>query len=631
MATSKKEQKGSRIEELLGELTSAAGKKDAEPSLRCISTKDQGRILVANRGIRAGELLFRDAPLVSVWFPKETEEGSCEPVIKQPKKKLPKRVAVHKSPAAWRLYAKVWGWLAEMSETGGPWSRRPDSTREAASIWGALHTLLAEEVPTGWPLPVCSERAQADALLLHAPRRAPSVATRKFCELLGLPVPPAKMEWIFDIWELNSFSHNVHDDVSNLHLVPALCNHSCLPTTNWFHESRDWCLHASVDMKAGDEITVSYLDDDQLVKNSAARRQDILDSGKGFVCGCARCIAVSDRTRGISCPHCPNGVIFLSDRSSSAGGSAMRPLCTICHKSLDAVAQTKALSAEAEVEELLPQVRDFIKSENDKEEQTEDEHEENNEGQLDKVRCMVERLRVLVSGHSLGVTTHWLAWDTHGVLREVAEDLGDAPEELRLYDLRAGFMRQAFRAGDSHHRERQRSGGNSRPGTNKSGSARRGVARRPRSMTSSFIPCAQHAWELYEAASLHCKIEKVFKVPTAGQSKTVASRLATLLEARQRLHESLKMLDSMFGPKDNTGRKAAELLRKVKKQEDALRKTERKKKFGKSVLAEAEKSQRFAGSKKRRAPQFATSTNGSNGSGATLAKGRKRARQLPRL
>ncbi|KAF4720902.1 hypothetical protein FOZ62_018056, partial [Perkinsus olseni] len=57
-----------------------------------------------------------------------------------------------------------------------------------------------------------------------------------------------------------------------------------------------------------DEICVSYLSEEALLDCTKTRVDD-LDSTKGFLCTCPRCVANEDPSRVFACPSCSLGEV----------------------------------------------------------------------------------------------------------------------------------------------------------------------------------------------------------------------------------------------------------------------------------------------------------------------------------
>lgn len=70
-------------------------------------------------------------------------------------------------------------------------------------------------------------------------------------------------------------------------------------------------------VRAGEEITISYLAENNLLE-PAYSRQLLIESTKDFICSCPRCTCPADLSRGFACPKCHEGPIFLHPNSGTA-------------------------------------------------------------------------------------------------------------------------------------------------------------------------------------------------------------------------------------------------------------------------------------------------------------------------
>mmetsp|Transcript_118725 Transcript_118725/g.335846 ORF Transcript_118725/g.335846 Transcript_118725/m.335846 type:complete len:516 (+) Transcript_118725:127-1674(+) len=109
------------------------------------------------------------------------------------------------------------------------------------------------------------------------------------------------------LWILEVCGTGVDDISAGLFAHVACANHSCRPNA---------ALRPDVDGKmrflalrpvaAGDEVTISYVSDDDLLRPTNWRRCRL--RAWGFECHCERCVAPDD-TRGLRCPRCNVGVV----------------------------------------------------------------------------------------------------------------------------------------------------------------------------------------------------------------------------------------------------------------------------------------------------------------------------------
>jgi len=84
----------------------------------------------------------------------------------------------------------------------------------------------------------------------------------------------------------------INSEGSGLYSLQSTCNHSCQPNAEVTFPHNDFTLvvKALSDIKAGDEILISYLDECAL-ERSRHSRQKILKENYIFTCMCEKCIA----------------------------------------------------------------------------------------------------------------------------------------------------------------------------------------------------------------------------------------------------------------------------------------------------------------------------------------------------
>lgn len=415
--------------------------------------------------------------------------------------------------AAARVFAQV-SRLCSSDETASPYK-----DWDVATMWCALHSLLESEVPHDWPLPTLTSELQEQALLLFSSGRSPTASTQQVQATLRLSIAPAKLERLVDVWQMNSFGHTSHDDVNCLFFAPALSNHSCMPTASWYISGEIMAFRANSKLAVGDEITDSYLNDEDLLASTPWRRRKILDSGKGFICYCQRCAASVDRSRGVPCPQCRAGVVFLGHYKS--GVEDMHPTrlaqhdsnccsacCSTCGYRLSKKEHGLVIRAEAKVSKLANIPRD----------------------EVDTSSIAFEKLRQTMASH-LGETTHWLSRVVHGLLKIRAEEAGDMQGVLKLLDLRAAFVRNAFGISSSASNEQV------------------------------FVACPSHALELEEAAARLCMIASG---PRSRRHPGPLKKARKTFEAAHwRLQECLEILIPILGPQAEIVTDARQLLEHV--------------------------------------------------------------------
>lgn len=128
------------------------------------------------------------------------------------------------------------------------------------------------------------------------------------------PLDPRRVQRLVSAWRYNSFGHH-KDDGLVLYNRISMCAHSCDPTCCWSYGEDDaFVLRARIGLAAGDELTISYLQDEDLLKSTAVRVQKL--QNWRFSCGCPRCCKKVDKGRGFRCRKCRLGVLFATTTGS---------------------------------------------------------------------------------------------------------------------------------------------------------------------------------------------------------------------------------------------------------------------------------------------------------------------------
>ncbi|CAK9057718.1 SET domain-containing protein [Durusdinium trenchii] len=109
-------------------------------------------------------------------------------------------------------------------------------------------------------------------------------------------------------WRYNSFGHHKEDGLVLYNRI-SMCAHSCDPTCCWSYGDEDaFVLRSRMALEKGGELTISYLQDEDLLKSTSVRQQK-LQNWK-FTCMCPRCSLKVDVGRGIRCQRCKVGVLY---------------------------------------------------------------------------------------------------------------------------------------------------------------------------------------------------------------------------------------------------------------------------------------------------------------------------------
>lgn len=121
------------------------------------------------------------------------------------------------------------------------------------------------------------------------------------------PLDPRKLQRLVSAWRYNSFGHHKEDGLVLYNRI-SMCAHSCDPSCCWSYGDDDaFVLRARVALKAGDELTISYLQDEDLLKSTAVRQQKL--QNWRFTCACTRCRLLVDVGRGFRCRRCRIGIL----------------------------------------------------------------------------------------------------------------------------------------------------------------------------------------------------------------------------------------------------------------------------------------------------------------------------------
>jgi len=124
------------------------------------------------------------------------------------------------------------------------------------------------------------------------------------------PIDPRRLQRLVSAWRYNSFGHHKEDGLVLYNRI-SMCAHSCDPSCCWSYGDDDaFVLRARVALNRGDELTISYLQDEDLLKSTAVRQQKL--QNWRFTCQCPRCRLRVDAGRGFRCRRCRIGILYAS-------------------------------------------------------------------------------------------------------------------------------------------------------------------------------------------------------------------------------------------------------------------------------------------------------------------------------
>eukprot|EP00927_Polykrikos_kofoidii_P036448 TRINITY_DN30773_c0_g1_i2.p1 TRINITY_DN30773_c0_g1~~TRINITY_DN30773_c0_g1_i2.p1 ORF type:complete len:591 (-),score=123.65 TRINITY_DN30773_c0_g1_i2:73-1845(-) len=246
----------------------------------CERAEGKGRILKSARAYEQGDVIFSDMPLSTVNEPAKNAafDELCD-LCRANSFPLP----------------PLWYWCALKSLT--------DEELGANGRWEPLERVFQQRL----------------LLLDHGDIAEPSEAVVAIAaQFLPASVPPLQLENLVNCWLKNAFVGKV--DGLTVFFFSSLMSHSCLPSAVWHYDvSGNFVLKARRGIAAGEEVTVSYLSEAELLFHASARRRLLSDS-KQFWCTCERCVGAEDDTRGVRCDRCGEGVIFAKLPLHEPGG-----------------------------------------------------------------------------------------------------------------------------------------------------------------------------------------------------------------------------------------------------------------------------------------------------------------------
>ncbi|CAE8723254.1 unnamed protein product [Polarella glacialis] len=219
--------------------------------------------------------------------------------------------------------------------------------------------------------------ARAQVLKLHCPDEAAQGGTlaallgsggERLGNLLRFPAGVSHEEiWrLLRIVECNTFGVNSESGGSLVELLPGLSrlNHSCLPNAlrGPGSEAGTVEVRAVRPVATGEELSISYLDEEQLLSPRARRRARL--SGRWqFRCGCERCVG-PDLVRVFRCPAggmCGSKGLLSPKAGADVDDTGISSLegvtCGGCGREMPASFAEKAIAAELRLAETAPPAR----------------------------------------------------------------------------------------------------------------------------------------------------------------------------------------------------------------------------------------------------------------------------------
>eukprot|EP00927_Polykrikos_kofoidii_P074737 TRINITY_DN70767_c0_g1_i1.p1 TRINITY_DN70767_c0_g1~~TRINITY_DN70767_c0_g1_i1.p1 ORF type:complete len:557 (+),score=106.57 TRINITY_DN70767_c0_g1_i1:96-1766(+) len=259
------------------DLINEYGREQFDGVLTCHWTEAKGRILRANKVFKPGEVILIERPTHRVQMEKQSRAFQ----------KLEKLCADNPDKCD---YEPLWYWCALRSLTA------PEISDAREGGW----TPVAKEVQ--------------DRLLLlhhmdHSVESSPGSSSQLLAKELAPSAAPAVIEALTQIWVLNCFDWTDDPPGYITYFFSSFMSHSCHPNAFWHYSDDDHVLRARRHISIGDEVCISYLDEEFLFQSVPVRRWDLRET-KHFWCDCPRCTGEADDSRGFVCNNCREGSIF---------------------------------------------------------------------------------------------------------------------------------------------------------------------------------------------------------------------------------------------------------------------------------------------------------------------------------
>ena len=218
-------------------------------ALRCKLVDGKGRTIVTHVGFNAGDLIFNGRPLHVV----------CEDM----------------SNKTFRMLVGL----------------KLDLEYEPIWYWCALNSFTEDDKVNKSDIRLISNEAQKQLLMLYRPESTGiSSGVLEIARYIPMTnVQLEKVEALLQTWKYNCFEHSEAPLGFSTYFLASFFSHSCTPNAIWNESpTSGFSLRARRPISPGEEISISYIPEDNLVRPAAERRQ-ALESTKSFVCQCERC------------------------------------------------------------------------------------------------------------------------------------------------------------------------------------------------------------------------------------------------------------------------------------------------------------------------------------------------------
>jgi len=125
-------------------------------------------------------------------------------------------------------------------------------------------------------------------------------------------VDPFEYERMLHAWRYNCFGHHSDNNGLVCYNRISMMAHCCESSATWHYGTSNdqFVLRARRHLEKDDEITITYVGDEELYKSKDLRRTRL--ASWLFTCRCNKCSTVLDASRGLRCPSCGGGVVYLT-------------------------------------------------------------------------------------------------------------------------------------------------------------------------------------------------------------------------------------------------------------------------------------------------------------------------------
>jgi len=285
----------------------------------------KGRVLISTKTCSPGEIIFQDRPLALTPTPTSSSNLLWDHLCQVcEERELP--------------LAPLWYWAAlnaactdvqpDQCSPSRPMKQQAMSTNASQTASDDEEAPAEDEIEPLMFLQAPSKIAkQRLSLLYHEKVSEPSfdiMIIMAELNLVGL-LDPLEVETMLLIFTQNCLHLPSSEGNSALGVwfTASFLSHSCIPNCAWCHdESGKAMITARRPVFSGDELTISYISEDDLVCGIHHRRE-LLAKSKRFICECVRC-ASNDAINPFRCFLCKEILLFDGADSRSHGHSCLQ-------------------------------------------------------------------------------------------------------------------------------------------------------------------------------------------------------------------------------------------------------------------------------------------------------------------